>query len=386
MLRTALLLAAALPLAGTGKPGHRAPDYWPTAGWRTSSPQAERVNADSLAALDAAFAAGKHGYIDAMLVIRNGRVIYERRYTQPYDSLFTGPDRRDWQYNYQHPNHHPWYRKTDLHTLQSVSKSVTSVLTGVAIHRGDLPHDSVAVMPYLAAYPVADQDPRRARMTLRHLLTMTAGIEWDEWTASYADSSNNCIQMEASNEWVRYVLSLPMAREPGDTFVYNSGATVLLGAVLQKATGQRADEYAKQHLFAPLGITAFHWKVSPDGVTDTEGGLYLAPRDLAKIGYLFLSDGVWDGRRLLPEGWVARSTTPVLEIRPGGAQYGLLWWMPPRSATGPRAYMAQGFGGQRLIVVPDLGLIAVFNGWNIYDKPELGTGAVLARLVAATTP
>src|SRR5512134_3895549 len=112
MLRAALVAVLALPvsLPVAPRPEPRAPDYWPTAGWRTSSPEAERVSADSLAALDAAFAAGKHGYIDAMLVIRNGRVIYERRYTQPYDSLFTGPDRKDWQYNYQHPNHHPWYR------------------------------------------------------------------------------------------------------------------------------------------------------------------------------------------------------------------------------------------------------------------------------------
>lgn len=384
-MRSLLLLALALPLAGLA-PRPRAPDYWPTAGWRTSTPAAEGMHADSLAALDAEFAAGRHGFIDAMLVIRNGKVVYERRYQQPYDSLYTGPDRRDWQYNYQHPAHHPWYKGGDLHTLQSVTKSVTSVLTGVAIHRGDLPHDSVAVMPYFPAHRVPDQDPRRTRMTVRHLLTMTAGITWDEWTASYSDSANNCIQMEASDAWVQYVLSQPMAREPGDTFVYNSGATVLLGAVLQQASGLRADTYARRHLFDPLGISSSHWKVTPDDVADTEGGLYLAPRDLAKIGYLFLTDGVWDGKRLVPAGWVERSVTPVLEIRPGGQQYGYLWWMPPAQAAGPRAFMAMGFGGQRLIVVPELNLIAVFNGWNIYGKAELNTGMALRRLVAATAP
>ncbi len=388
MTRRLLPAAAAFALAFIPPAPAAAPAaaYFPGSAWRTSTPAAQGINGDTLAAIDAEFAAGAHGYIDAMLVIRNGYVVLDRRYKQPYDSLFTGPDRRDWQYNYQHPSWHPWYRKTDLHTLQSVTKSVTSVLTGIAIHRGELPNDSVPVMPYVAGQVTTEADPRRDRMRVRHLLDMTAGIKWDEWSYNYADSANSCIQMEASQDWVKYVLSLPMDKEPGDSFVYNSGATELLGAVLQKATRTQLDDYARAQLFKPIGVKEFFWKRTPTGLPDTEGGLYLAPGDLARIGYLYLHDGVWDGRRLLPEGWVARSTTPVLEIRPGGAQYGSLWWMPSRRYSGPRAFMAMGFGGQRLVVVPELNLIAVFNGWNIYGKPEVNTGAMLARLVSATEP
>ncbi len=187
-------------------------------------------------------------------------------------------------------------------------------------------------MPYFADFKIPP-DPRRDRMTLRDVLTMTTGIRWDEESTEYTDPANNCAVMEGKEDWVRYVLEQPMAEDPGKVFVYNSGATELLSYLIRKATGKQADDYAKEHLFGPLGIEYF-WKRTPKGLADTEGGLYLAPRDLAKIGYLYLKDGVWDGKahpagRL--GGGVDAREHPHEGRRLG---YGYQWWVMPAQGRG----------------------------------------------------
>ena len=167
-------------------------------------------------------------------------------------------------------------------------------------------------------------------MTLEDVLTMRTGIRWDESTIPYTDPKNSCANMEHSDDWAQFVLDQPMAADPGTTFLYNSGATLLLSQLLKQGTGKQADEYAREHLFGPLGITDTYWKKTPTGINDTEGGLYLTARDLAKLGYLYLHDGMWDGTRLLPEGWVAKATSPLVDTRPGAARSGT-----PRSSCRP---------------------------------------------------
>jgi CubicO group peptidase (beta-lactamase class C family) len=357
------------------------PSAWPTREWATASPDALGFKAGALEALDREFAAGSHGYVDSMLVVRHGRIAFERTYTHDYDRLFVGKGAPG-IYNYYDPAWHPFYKRTRLHTMQSVSKSVTSALVGIAIARGEIPSVDVPVMPYFSAFTVKP-DPRRDRMRLRDVLTMTTGIQWDESSTSYTNAKNNCAEMEAADDWIQYVLDQPMAAEPGTTFVYNSGATELLSYIIKQATGQEADDYAKTHLFTPLGIEYF-WKRTPKGLADTEGGLYLQPRDLAKFGYLFLKEGTWDGKRILPAEWIRQSTTWLFDAGTSGRGYGYKWWLLSRK--GPAsfdAYAAIGYGGQRLIVVPELDLVAVFTGWNIYDKPELSPKLALDRVVAA---
>lgn len=356
--------------------------------WPSSTPEEQGMDGRVIEALSREFAGGRHGYVDGMLIIRHGHVVFEASYRHDYAKLFEGKGPGG-MYNYYDPDWHPYYRGSDLHTLQSVSKSVTSALVGIAIARGELPGVDAKVSRYFEGFRVGE-DPRRARTTLRHLLTMTSGIEWDEKTVSYTDPRNSCAAMEASTDWVQYVLDRPMAREPGEVFVYNSGVTVLLAQVLRSATGMQADDYAASHLLRPLGIERSYWKRTPTGVPDTEGGLYLAPRDLAKIGALYLSDGVWNGRRLLPEGWARESTAPRVETEPDAprpVKYGYQWWaLPdPKSASYP-AFAAWGYGGQFLIVVPDEDVVAVFTGWNIYDKPSLSPLVALDRVLAAVRP
>jgi len=351
-------------------------------GWAESTPEREGLDRAALAAFDAELAAGKHGYVDSMLVIRHGRVAYEKTYdwSKEYVRLFAGKGAPG-IYNYYDPGWHPYYKSTRLHTMQSVSKSVTSALVGIAIARGEIPGVDVKVMPYFSDFGIPP-DPRRDAMTLRDVLTMTTGIRWDEESTDYTDPRNNCAVMESKDDWVRYVLEQPMAEQPGKAFVYNSGATELLSYLIWKTTGRQADDYAKEHLFAPLGID-FHWKRTPKGLADTEGGLYLAPRDLAKLGELYMKDGVWRGKRILPKGWAAESVAPRVDTHEKGFRYGYQWWIPPASASdgaNPKAFAAWGYGGQFLFVVPDLDLIAVFTGWNIYDKPELDPVLALGRL------
>ena len=359
---------------------------WPTRGWPSSTPEAEGLDPAALGTLDAEFASGSRGQITGMLVIRHGRVVFEKSYTHDFDKLFEGRDPVRGPYNYYDPDWHPFYKHGTLHTMQSVSKSFTSALVGIAIARGELPPVDTKVLPLLDGFRLPDTDARRSDMTLAHVLTMTTGIKWDESTVTYTDPANSCANMEKSQDWIQFVLDQPMAEPPGAKFVYNSGATELLSYLIKKGTGKQAHEYAAEQLFAPLGITDTYWKTTPTGLADTEGGLYLAARDLAKLGYLYLHDGVWDGRRLLPEGWVKASTSPLVDTRPGverSRRYGYQWWVLPYGKDGRYAYAALGYGGQRLIVVPEHDLIAVFTGWNIYESPEFAPYDALDRVLAA---
>ncbi len=360
----------------------------------TTHPEALGLSPAKLAALDAVFAKGGRGYVDGMLVMRHGKVAYDRRYDHDFEALFVGKDPVRGPYNYYDPDWHPWYRKSDMHTLQSVTKSITSALIGIAIGRGEIPDVDVPVMSYFDAAKVANLDARKKRITLRDLLTMTAGFKWDEDSVPYTDKANSCAAMEASADWARYVIDRPMEHDPGKVFRYSSGVSELLAHILYKATGRQADEYAAEHLFTPIGIDRFYWKRTPTGLPDTEGGLYLTRADLARFGALYLHDGVWQGRRVLPEGWVAETMRPRSDPKMSdlpGVRYGYQWWLMPwgdarATASGKAnhtAWTCWGYGGQFLFVVPERDLIAVFNGWNIYDRPELDPKWALGQLLSA---
>jgi CubicO group peptidase (beta-lactamase class C family) len=361
--------------------------------WPRAEPEAAGLDSSVLEALHAEFAAGEHGNVDGMLVFRNGRLLFERRYGHDYDRQFEGRDQTRGPYNYYDPDWHPYYRRGDLHTMQSVSKSVTSALIGIAIRRGELPGVDVPVSRVLTRYQAGDADPRRSALTLEHLLTMTAGMDWDESSVTYTDPRNSCASMEQSDDWVRYVLDQPMRAAPGAEFEYNSGITVLLAQILLEATGRHADDYAREHLFGPLGIERFYWKKTPTGLVDTEGGLYLREEDLARFGHLYLNDGVWEGRRILPEGWVAASLAASVRVPGSTYAYGYQWWLVPTADSPPGAdgstqasryaYAALGYGGQRLLVDPELAIVAVFSGWNIYETPSLDAGFALRRVLGA---
>ena len=371
-----------------------AQSQWPTKTWPSSTPRAVGLDPTILARFDADIASGKYGYVDGMLVIRHGKVAYERTYKHDYSNIYRQEARTPGPlnahdpsspYNYFNPWWHPYYRRSDLHTMQSVTKSITSVVIGIAAARREFPSLDTPVLTFFDAAKVDNIDDRKRRMTLRHVLTMTTGLDWDE-DLPYADPNNASSLMEASFEWVNFTINRPMAEEPGAKFQYSSGATQLLSHVFRSATGQDIEEYAVQQLFAPLGITRHFWKRSPTGLVDTEGGLYLAPRDLAKIAYLYLKRGVWEGKQIVPSEWVDASITPSVTVpsRGAGVKYGYLWWLYEYGTDSRLAFGGSGFGGQRPIVIPELDLVMVFTGWNILpDRPNLTPRVAIDRVLEA---
>ena len=371
--------------------GARAQDSFPTKGWPKAEPAAVGLDPASLRALDADISAGKYGLVDTMLVIRCGEQVYERTYPHDYAKIYgelaktAGPLNHDVNgpYNYFSAEFHPYFRHSDLHTMQSVSKTVTSVTIGIAMLRKEFP--AVLDAPILKYFDhVANVDDRKRRITLRHLLTMTAGLAWNEDLA-YNDPRNSADIMESKHDWVQYVIDQPMAAEPGKEFVYSSGVTQLLSHIFKKVTGKNVDEYAAGYLFQPLGMR-YHWKHSPTGLPDTEGGLYLSSPDLAKIGLLYLRDGVWEGKEIVSPEWVKASVTPAMSVNDEGREwkYGFQWWLEPYGKSHERyAWAARGFGGQELRVVPESQLISVFTGWDILPQANEPRHDNLDRVVSA---
>ena len=226
---------------------------WPTKQWPSSTPAAVGLDANALTDLDSEIASGKYGYIDTMLVIRHGKVVYDRSYTHDYDRIYgkeaatpgpLNPHDPSGSYNYFNPWWHPFYRRGDLHTMQSVTKTVTGVVIGIATTQKMFPSLDSPVLKFFDTAKVSNIDDRKRRLTIRHLLTMTAGMEWNE-DRPYSDPTNSCMVMEASFDWVQYAIDRPMAAEPGTVFRYNSGATQLLSHIFRVATGKDIEEYAR---------------------------------------------------------------------------------------------------------------------------------------------
>jgi CubicO group peptidase (beta-lactamase class C family) len=226
-------------------------------------------------------------------------------------------------------------------------------------------------------------DGDKAEIRLRHLLSMSAGLEWDEWSHHYAHSQNNWQQLTRASDPVAFILSRELVDEPGRTFTYNGGLTHLLAVILERATGEQFDDYARRVLFEPLGIHDVVWLGRIGGIPSADAGLRLQARHLAKIGSLFLNGGRWNDQQILPETWVAeaplgRVTPTTFEPRPDFALnvgYGYQWWST-RYATSHGevdVYIMSGNGQQRVMVVPELSLaVTMFAGHYNDPSPEIG--------------
>ena len=359
---------------------------WPTTGWPKGTPGIAGLDEGVLARFDADVAGGKYMFIDSFQVFRCGTEVFARKYAHDYGQIYgkeaktKGPlnARLTGPYNYFDPDWHPFYHGTDMHSMQSVSKTVTSVIFGVAITRGDFKAGlNTPILKFFDVARVKNVDDRKRRMTLKDVLTMTTGLNWNE-EVPYDDPRSDSSLMEATDDWVQYVIDKPMAEEPGKVFNYSSGATELLAYIFQKETGQDIDAYGEKYLFAPLGIK-HHWKRTYLGVIDTEGGLYLSGEDLAKIGYLYLHDGLWDGKQVVSTDWVKESLKPYIDAEEH-FRYGFKWWLYP--LNGKFVWMARGFGGQELMVFPEENLIVVFTGWEILKDPA-PTKDLIDRLLPA---
>ena len=360
----------------------------PTKGWMNRTPASVGLDEQVLDAFHKELAAGKYGLVDSFSVFRCAKQVYAKKYAHDYGQIYArqakekGPlnARLTGRYNYFDPAWHPYYNGTDLHSMQSVSKTVTSVIIGIAISRGDFKADmDTPVLKYFDAAKVRNLDDRKRRMTLKDVLTMTTGLEWNE-DVPYDDPRSDSSRMEATDDWVQYVIDKPMAAEPGKVFNYSSGASELLAYIFQSQTGQDLEKYGEKYLFAPLGMEHY-WKRTYLGVVDTEGGLYLRDGDLAKIGYLYLNNGMWDGKQIVSQKWVKESLTPHTETGEG-YQYGYQWWLYERPDTKSFVWTCRGFGGQQLMVFPEEKLLVVVTGWQIIDD-EMSGKTLVDHVLAA---
>jgi CubicO group peptidase (beta-lactamase class C family) len=355
---TALLLfLALLPLASAaaapdcGEPQARAD------GWSLATPGSVGLDTKPLCAIVPHFTRWLLGAnIHAVLVARHGRLVYEH--------YFKGDD-EDGGHHIPAADHGP----DTLHDLRSVGKSVTSLVLGIGIDRGWVPDVNTPVLNLLPQY--ADlRTPEKDRITLRHLLTMSQGLQWYETGVSYDNPTNSETQMNRAAEPYRYVLSQPARFAPGTVWNYSSGSASLISAVVQQATGKRLDVLAQEVLFGPLGITNVSWHHFRNGDPDPAGGLRMAPRDLLKLGQLVLNRGTWNGRQVVSGTWIDASTTPYMPTTRPGYSYGYQWWIGHSLVDGQAVDWSagQGLGGQRLYVIPRLDMVVLVMA-GLYDSP-----------------
>ena len=386
---SAILIAIVLTVAGWAQ---QPPTIWPTSGWTRATPESQGLAAVRLASLDTEIKAGAFGNVDRMVVVKGGRLVFDGRYARDYREISRGKagplgcgegcTDPAWmhEFNYYHPNWHPYYQGRDVHSLQSVTKSIAATAIGIALGRGEIGSLDRPFLEFFKDRSLPGADPRLRRSTVRDVLTMRSGIEWHEQDRPL-DDTNTTVQLEKSKDWIGFTLAQPMDADPGTRWTYNSGGSMLLSGIIRSATGQHLDEYARQHLFQPLRIKDFHWKKTPTGHPDTEGGLYLSATDLAKIGYLYLYDGVWDGRRILPAGWVKDATTRYAKTTSPAWDYGYQWWLTTRGDV--EVWAGRGFGGQYLVVIPARDIVGVVHAWNIFGlRTKDAFGAFVDMLLA----
>jgi CubicO group peptidase (beta-lactamase class C family) len=326
--------------------------YWPTEGWRTATPESQGM--DSAVIADT-FEAFRNRNVHSIVIIRNGYLIAET-------------------YN----------ESTDTGTLQdvrSVTKSIASALTGIALSE----HKFKSIDQKLAEFfPELANVPLKSEIMIKHLLYMTSGLEWNN------EDDQSSKDMMYSSDWIQNILEHSSLNKPGAIFNYSNGDAHLLSAVLQKATGESLYDYAKSRLFAPLGIMNVNWNHDPQGYSIGSWAVGITLRDMAKIGLLYLKEGIWDGKTIIPKEWIRESLTKRVWLnysdgRQGG--YGYFWWLKPLAQglleNGTKQYdtfYAAGSGGPRIFVVPELQLILAATATS--SDPEMPE-QLLNRVVRA---
>ncbi|NLF75476.1 MAG: serine hydrolase [Chloroflexi bacterium] len=331
---------AVIPFAGAQEGGE--PDYWPTAGWRTSTPEEQGMDSAGVLAFLDRVGAGIH----SVLVVRHGAVVLDASV--------------------------PPYSPDQPHYLASVTKVLTSTLLGMAIERGYVQGVDQSIWDFFSKEETANMDARKEAITIKHLLTQTSGFDFGfggDWLLF-------SVLTEADQSWVQFLLDRQMATEPGTTFNYMDGNPLLVSAIIGQTTGMPADEFARQNLFDPLGVGEVLWLRDPQGVSQGGDRCFIGPYDMAKLGYLYLRNGEWDGEQIIPAPWVEEATASY--ITPHYLEgYGYYWYSG--SFGGPRGYAALGAGGQEIWVIPDLDLVVVLTG----DLTFNGLISIVGSLVPA---
>jgi len=296
----AIVLATTALLCALPATAQEMPQPWPTKEWATSSPEEQGMSSERLARL---VEFGGSNNMDSLLVTRHGRIVLEATYAP--------------------------FRAGLKHRINSATKSVISTLVAMAMRDGRLDSTDRRVMEFFADRTIANLDDAKKAITIRQLLDMTSGLEWTEGLDGFPRSF---FAMERSPDWQQYVLDRPMATAPGTVFYYDSGNSHLLSAILTKVTGKSARDYARETLFGPLGIEDVLWRSDPQGISGGGAGLYMHPRDMAKIGYLYLRHGEWEGKPLVAAEWVEKTRHAMVNMNASFAptmRYSNFFWALP---------------------------------------------------------
>ena len=298
---------------------------WPTDSWSRSSPEQQGIDSGMLSRAEDKI---KDNYpnVYSMLVIRNGYLVYEK--------YFNGMD------------------KNDANPVFSVTKSVMSALTGIAVRDGLIGNIDQKVSAFLPEHFAQIDNPQKADITIKNVLTMTGGLE---------SIDSDYVSYFRSPDWLDYVLEKPLDYTPGEKFVYNTGLTHFLSVIITETSGMSTKDFAYRNLFNKIGISP-EWDTDSSGYNIGGFGLYMKPADMAKFGYLYLNNGLWDGTQVIPEAWVMESTQKQVTAN-DTADYGYLFWLETvRDTANNReyyTYRAAGSGGQYIMVIPELQMIAV---------------------------
>lgn len=310
-------------------------------GWQTSSLTEAGMDAEKIKELMHRILIGDDTVknIHSILLVKNGRLVLEE--------YFYGT----------HRNH--------LHPIQSDTKSIVSILMGIAFEKGFIKNIDQPILDFFPEITPANLSADKQAITIEHLLMMAPGLQCRD---SYRYKWRGIYEMRQSADWTQFMLDLPMAEAPGTRFEYCNGASFLLSAIIQKATGLQTLEFAENHLFSHLGITELRWPANPQGITIGWGEMRLKPRDMAKIGYMMLKGGKWQGKQIVSRSWVDDSTQT--HIKAGRYDYGYQWWRgnAVKDNRVIDAIWAWGHGGQFIFVLPALDLVAVFTAKH-YENP-----------------
>ncbi len=324
------------------------PEYWPTTGWRTSTPEEQGMDSVKLTKM-VEFILKQNYDIHSVTVIRNGYLVADVT-IHPFES-------------------------NSKHNLASATKSITSALIGIAIQQGHINNVDQTVLSFFPERSAANLDANKKKITLEHLLTMSSGLDCrdniDDWS--------RLIQMMDTDDWMQYMLDLPMAKPPGTRFEYCNGASFMLSAIIQETTGMNTLDFAKDHLFSPLGIDDVVWLSNLQGITLGHTRLIMKPHDMAKIGFLFLNEGRWDNEQILSADWVADSSHEHITDNYGYG-YGYQWWVADSF------YYAAGHGGQFIVVLPEHDMVIVFTGNNYMNRFPTDLFAYTISAVQSSTP